>query len=420
MNKPHYLLYCLSLLAAIFIFEPEIVHAQNSTSSPYSMYGLGELRSQTNARNAGLGNAGIALSSNSFLNALNPASYQGIDSLNFILEMGVDGKYSNFKSQGKSANLSDANFSYLAMGWRINQWIAAGIGVNPFSSTGYEINTTALVDGIPAEYPLSIAGSGDISRAYASVSLVPVKNLALGVKTSYLFGSLNQTQYHNLAYIGSNAITNETTDYFHNFYWEFGLQYTFQVKSNTFTLGAIYNPGQSLVTERENSTYNSAGAIFENTTESKDDFIIPEEFGVGLAFNNNKNLLYVLDAGLQKWSDYSYDLSGVRLKNNPYVRTGIEYTPTTNFLADFHKRVNYRLGFQYAKSYLDLRNNQLDETSISLGFGLPIRNQRSRVDVSFEAGQKGTTVNRLIKENFFRVRVGFSLRDLWFQHRQFN
>ena len=419
MNKKLFIL-CISLLTVYFTFPAKGFAQNNNTSSPYSMYGLGELRSQTNAFNSAMGNAGIGLKSQRFLNTTNPASYYGIDSLNFILEIGLNGKLSRFESQGKTGKLSDVNFSYLAMGFRINKWVAAGIGLNPYSSTGYEINTMAIVDGTLAEYPLDITGSGDISRAYANLSFLPAKNLALGVKTSFLFGSLTQTQYHNLAYFGSNSITNETTDFFHNFYWEFGAQYTFDVKKYSLSIGAIYNPGQKLVTKRENLTYNSSGAVFQEESENNDDFVIPEEFGLGISIGNNKNLLYVLDGGIQKWSEHDYGIKRVKLKNNPYIRTGLEYTPSTNFLADFYKRVNYRAGFQYAKSYLDLRNNQLNETTVSIGFGLPIRNYLSRIDVSIEGGQIGTTANRLIQERFIRVRVGLSLKDLWFQHRRFN
>ena len=421
MNKNTIPVSLYALVLGFLFMQPIAGKAQNNTNSPYSMYGLGELKSQLNPVNSAMGGAGLAMSSTRFINTLNPASYQGIDSMTFIFDTGVDGNYSTFKSQGESASLQNANFSYLAIGWRINKKIAAGFGLNPFSSSGYEINTTAEIDGVRnSEYPLNIIGSGDISRAYAGLSYAIVNNLSIGVKTSFLFGSLQQTQYHNLSSIGSSSIYNETTNYFHNFYFEFGAQYAFNVKHYNVRVGAIFNPGQKLVTKEDYQIYNSSGTILDEDSEDNNDFSIPMEFGLGIAISNNKNLLYVADAGFQKWSNYSYDLTDVKLKNNPYLRTGIEYTPTTNFMASFVKRVNYRLGFRYAKSYLELRNNQLQEYNVSFGFGLPVRNQKSRVDVSFEVGSKGTTASRLIKENFVRLRVGFSLKDLWFQQRKFN
>lgn len=420
MNKQFIPVYFLAITISIVLTHPFSGMAQNNTRSPYSMYGLGELRSQLNPVNSAMGGAGLGMRSQTFLNTVNPASYQGIDSLSVIFDTGVDGKYSTFKSQSESASLKDANFSYLALGWRINSFIAAGIGLNPFSSAGYEINTTAEVEGVQAEYPLNIIGSGDISRAYGVISVAPVPNLALGVKTSFLFGSLKQTQYHNLSAIGSTSIYNETTDYLHNFYFEFGAQYAFQIKNYSINIGAIYNPGQFLVTRRDNSTSSGSGVVFQENSENRNDFRIPEEFGIGIAVDNNKNLIYALDAGVQKWSDYQYNLSGVKLKNNPYVRAGLQFTPSTNFMASFFERVNYRVGFQAAKSYLDLRGTQLNEYNASFGLGLPIRNGRSRIDLSVEVGSKGTTSNRLIKENFVGMRLGFSMQDLWFQIRKFN
>src|SRR5690242_21203277 len=50
-----------------------------------------------------------------------------------------------------------------------------------------------------------------------------------------------------------------------------------------------------------------------------------------------------------------------------------------------------------------------------LGFGLPMRppnysNQRSVINTAFEFGQRGGNSN-LIKENFFKISFGFTLRD---------
>ena len=385
------------------------------------MYGLGELRTQSNPHNTAMGNVGIGMKSENFLNTLNPASYSSIDSLTFLLEIGVDGKLSTYKTKTKTATSNDANFSYLAMGWRVNNWLAMGFGLNPFSSTGYEINTTSLIEGIQQEYPLNIIGSGDISRAYLSGSVSPIRNLSFGVKSSFMFGSQIQTQYHDLTNLGSYSISNVTTDYFNNFYWEFGLQYQVNLNDkNKLTLGAIYNPKQHLSARRLNTTYNSAGTTLKYEEESEADFVIPEEFGAGFSWQNGERFLLAVDAGMQMWSNESYDISGVDLKNNPYLRGGIDYLPSTNVLTNYYKRISYRAGLRYAKSYLDLRGIQLDETAISIGFGFPIQKQKSRIDLSFELGKIGTTNKNLIQENYFRLRLGFSLKDRWFTRMKFD
>ncbi|MGQ7869919.1 hypothetical protein [Sunxiuqinia sp. sy24] len=408
------------LIASSLILLTCATFAQNNTSSPYSMYGLGELRFQSTPHNSAMGNAGIGMLSDNFLNTLNPASYSALDSMTFVFEMGADGKISDYQNSNKSASATRANFSYLAMGMHVNNWFSAGFGLNPFSSTGYEINTTSLIEGIQQEYPLSIMGSGDISRAYFSLSVMPLKKLSLGMKTSYLFGNQAQMQFHNLIDLGSSSITNETTDYFNNFYWEFGVQYQIQLKASTLMLGAIYNPRQEIQTRRVNTTSNSAGIVLQYEEESDGDFVIPEEIGIGFSWKKGDYLLVAMDAGMQMWSDESYDISGVDLNNNPYLHGGVDYLPSTSLRDAYYKKVNYRLGFQYAKSYLNLREIQLDEMVFSFGVGLPIRNQKSRIDLSFELGKIGTTSKSLIQENYLRFRLGFSLKDTWFTRPKYN
>jgi len=420
MNNKRIPSYITALLLGAVFTIPFNGNAQNNTRSPYSMYGLGELRSQVNAVNSAMGGAGIAMSSKTFINSMNPASYNGIDSLNFIFDTGVEGKNSQFKSMGETQKLNTGNFSYFSFGFRVTPKIAMAFGLNPFSSTGYEINTTSMISGLQQEYPMNIIGTGDISRAYGGASFSLAKNLSVGVKSSFLFGNIKQTQLHNLSVIGSTSVYNETTDYFHNFYFEFGAQYAFKVDDYNVSVGAIYNPEQILVSTRENITSSSAGSTFTEKTENNSDFKIPEELGFGVAVSYQNKLSLALDAGLQKWSTSDYNVLNVRLNDNPYVRFGVQYTPSSNFMDSYLKKIDYRLGWRYAKSYLSLKDNQLEEKAFTFGLGLPIRNQRSKIDVSGELGSFGTTAKSLIQEKYFRLRVGFSLKDLWFQQRKFD
>ncbi|MDR1860852.1 MAG: hypothetical protein LBR06_08055 [Bacteroidales bacterium] len=410
--------------------------AQHNTNNPYSMFGIGELRPQTNAVNAGMGNSGFALPSGSTLNLLNPASFAGIDTLNVLFDIGVDGKYADFHSTGQRNQAFTGNFSYLALGFRVTKWMAAGLGVNPFSHTGYEINSSSSVEGVYGSYPLDIVGSGNISRAYINLAVSPVKNLALGFKPSFLFGAMEQSQTHRLNqftgnddFLTAGDIVNTTKDYFYNFFFEFGFQYTLKLKPGTFSAGAIYIPSMALVTDRTNTAYETSWGTVEN--KYKKDFIIPEEIGAGLAFRNQR-WRAALDGGLQKWSDFNYyKLAGIRLQNNPYIRSGVEFTPTFDAYAPLYRRMSYRLGMQYEKSYLLLHNTDQYEYCLSLGVGLPLRyladnfRMRSfqaspRLDIALEFGRNGATVNRLIQEDFIRLRLGFAMRDFWFLHRVYD
>lgn len=417
MNKHIFKIYTIIFLVSFGGYK--VAFSQNNTNSPYSMYGIGELRPQSNIVNSAMGNAGIAVRTNTYINMLNPAGYHGVDSLGIIFDTGVDGKLSTFKQNKNSEQLLSANFSYFALACRISPSFAFGLGINPYSSSGYEINSSSEIEGTNISYPTTVKGSGDISRAYFALSYSPFKNLSLGIKSSFLFGKLEQTQYSDLSTLGSYSVYNTTKDFFYNFFFEFGAQYLFDVKNYTIGLGAIVTPAQSLLTNREITAYSSS-TIFNESIGGSKDYPMPLEIGFGLYVNDNEHLIYTLDIGIQQWENYAYSIQGVRLKNNPYIRGGVEYTPSNNFLASFFQRVNYRLGARFNQDYIYIRGQQLKETAITCGLGLPIKKGKSRIDISLEGGTYGTTKSSLIKENYLRLRLGFSMHDIWFQTRKFN
>lgn len=423
MNKSFtttYTTYKILLASLLALLLAPFTQAQNNTRNPYSMYGLGELKSQVNIVNSGMGNAGIGIRTNRYINTSNPAAYQGVDSTGVIFDTGVDAKLSTFK-QGKDAySLLNANFSYFALAFRLSPKFAMGLGLNPYSSTGYEINSSSEVEGTPYSYPVTTVGEGDVSRAYVALSYAPIKNLSFGLKGSFLFGKRSKTETHDISFMNSQPVNNLTTDYFYNFYFELGAQYLFNIKKSTIGLGAVITPRQGLLTHQETASYNDAGIVYKEGSTGSHEYVMPFSMNFGISLNDNRRLIYALDFGIQQWDNYHYSIKGADLTNNPYANLGVEYTPSKNFLAPFFQRVNYRLGARYAEDYLELRKNQLKDMALSAGFGFPLRKGASRIDVSFEAGVYGTKRSHLIQENYFRVRMGFSLHDSWFQMRRFN
>ena len=66
-----------------------LIYSQNTTNSPTSMFGLGELSTGEGGQYSGLGGAGIALQSYNFLNTANPASLTAIEGQRFLIDAGV-------------------------------------------------------------------------------------------------------------------------------------------------------------------------------------------------------------------------------------------------------------------------------------------------------------------------------------------
>lgn len=83
-----------------------LIYSQNTTNSPTSMFGLGELSTGEGGQYSGLGGAGIALQSYNFLNTANPASLTAIEGTTF-----PDRRRSNGSLQGIYTNRDEQSLA---------------------------------------------------------------------------------------------------------------------------------------------------------------------------------------------------------------------------------------------------------------------------------------------------------------------
>jgi hypothetical protein len=95
------------------------------------------------------------------------------------------------------------------------------------------------------------------------------------------------------------------------------------------------------------------------------------------------------------------------------------YIPEFSSITSYWKKVVYRIGLRSeTKGYL-INNHSIKENGVTFGLGLPMAGY-SNTNITFELGSLGTKKDSLIKENYWAVRLGFSLNDLWFVKRKYN
>ena len=160
---------------------------------------------------------------------------------------------------------------------------------------------------------------------------------------------------------------------------------------------------------------------FENTTEWGH-VTLPQYISAGITYREGKKLLLVADYSLQSWAEYRLFDESDNLNNSMRISGGIQYTPEYNSVTKYYKRMQYRLGGAYSNTPtpLSLNDAQLKEMSVSFGFGIPVRKSRTKYDVSLTLGQRGTTDNNLIKEQFVRVGLSVSYDGIWFVKRKYD
>ncbi len=169
----------------------------------------------------------------------------------------------------------------------------------------------------------------------------------------------------------------------------------------------------------ETFLYNSFQQILvkdtiENISKSKGKIELPFSAGFGMMLRKGSRWLIGSDFTMQNWKDYSAFGESDSLANSWRVSAGVQLTPNDRDVRSYWRSVQYRLGFHYENTYLQLRNNQLTDYGVSIGLGFPVKRSAAMLQVSAEVGKRGTVSSNLIEENYFKLSIGFTFNDRWF------
>ena len=120
-----------------------------------------------------------------------------------------------------------------------------------------------------------------------------------------------------------------------------------------------------------------------------------------------------------KWSDLSIAGVNQNLQDTYGFSLGGQFTPDVTAINGYFKRIDYRLGFQYDKTYVKMNNQDVKQMAVTVGLGLPLasyaRSSFYKMNVSAELGKRGSINNGLIQESYLNFHLGFMLNDKWFQ-----
>jgi hypothetical protein len=422
----------LILLLAVIVSP---VFAQVNTNSPYSRFGLGQLTLPGYGQSQAMGAAGIALRSNKQINYINPAASTAIDTMSFLFDFGLNASYTNYETTDLNSSLTNFNLDHLAIGFAISKWWKATAGIGPFSSVGYNILDQRTLPNIGlVDY--SFEGNGGLTNFYLGTSVMLFKKISLGINMSNVFGYLQNSQRTDFpadaeaaqTYADNRMVVRDQV-------FTFGLQYHEILKNKYFiTIGAIYENQTSLKTKQtllyQNFFPGTPVALNDSTvanpnfeldkTITEGDVIYPQRYGAGISLGLVNKLTLTGDYQVQNWSNALLMGRNDSLVNSSSMNFGMEYTPDQEALRGYLNRVHYRLGGYYSNSYLRIRGEQLKDYGITFGVGLPFRGTKTTFNLGMVLGQRGTTDNNLIKENYGIIQFSFTLHDFWFFKRKFD
>jgi hypothetical protein len=148
--------------------------------------------------------------------------------------------------------------------------------------------------------------------------------------------------------------------------------------------------------------------------------VYPKSIGVGITIKRGEQLLFGVDYEQRSWSEYlSFGEKSPFISDSKRLSFGIEYTPN-NRGANYFSNIHYRAGFNYQNTNLTLNNTPLEQYGTTFGLGLPLKRLKSVLHLSIEWGERGTTEEGLLKENYLKTRFGITLNDIWFTKRKYD
>ncbi|MEO1013505.1 MAG: hypothetical protein AAFX53_19600, partial [Bacteroidota bacterium] len=161
-------------------------YGQNGTASPYSYFGIGDLRSSATVENQMMGGMGIYADS-IHINLQNPAGYSKLRLTTYTA--GISRRELRLKSFTEEQSTSITNLDYLALGFRVGKGLGMGFGLRPYTSVGYNIVSEAINE-VGETVTTQFIGEGGLNKVYFSVGYEFMKDLSVGVTASFNFGTL--------------------------------------------------------------------------------------------------------------------------------------------------------------------------------------------------------------------------------------
>lgn len=422
------------ILSALLALLCGGVFAQSNVDSPYSMFGLGQVRNKTmNTRLQGMGSVATALGGKNLINAANPASYAFIDTLSFLFDASFYAKSSTFSTSSLSEKASAASFDYVAMGLSLTRWWKVALGAQPYSNVGYNV-VTSFYDEQLGNYNQTFKGEGGLNQVFIGNAFRLGDRFAVGANVNYVFGDSKSTTtltYPDSTYLISSRRSRDVM--ISSFMFDYGLQYQ-QPLGNGLALsaGITYNQKVNLkgsqtiylrsLEATEDNTSTSAEYVIDTIFWDKNNdarFTMPQGFGVGVALHKSNRWTVAADFNWDQWSAFRRNGVNDSLQNAWRVAVGGEYIPTSSTVSNYWTKVTYRLGGFYEQTYLNINGQSINKIGVTGGMTFPLPRSLSRANLALEVGKCGTKSANLIQDNYVKLTIGVSIYERWFLKRKY-
>jgi hypothetical protein len=389
--------------------------SQEATSSPYSFYGIGDIKFKGTVENHSMG--GLSIFRDSIhINLQNPASFSGLKLTTFTV--GGNQNESKLSTSTVDDSARRTTLDYLAVGLPFGKY-AFSFGLIPYSAIGYNIQSINAAKTEQNNYK----GSGGLNKVYVGFGYNLNKNWSVGASFEYNFGKISTNSIFTSSAQFSTQETNDSNGTGANFVT--GIMYESSLKRKINYFGGITFTPQSVLAFESTRTIRSQSAVFDNSIVLSGDEInskinLPNKLTIGFGFGQIRKWQIGAELVWKQSSNFGnrFTSTNSSYENSSKFIFGGYYIPKYNSFRSYFERITYRGGLNYQNTGLVVNGKSINEQNISIGFGLPLGGTFSNLNFGAEYGKRGTRLAGLIQEKYFNFSIALTFNDRWFVKRK--
>ncbi len=402
--------------------------------SPFTDFGIGDAYGNSLIHNQGAGGIGVSHPQLWFLNNQNPALL--VFNPYTVFEVGTIYESRTVESATTKDKNTGGNLNYLAIAFpvKLTKWTTSA-GLMPYTHVNYNFEFPQQIKD-PNGQVVDTAtvrqkATGGLTQLYWSNGVRLTKSISVGLKSTYLFGPVDNIYSNVINNIASGSVpyvvsVQEKTNV-NGF--NFGLGFSFSKDSlgtrnnKRFSVGAVYNFSSKLKGKINRQAIRTT--LAEDTVEryplsvTTGKIEMPSSFTVGVSYGKGVQWMVGTEFTYQDWSSFkSVNQDDEGLGKSWRAALGGEYTVDPNALENYLKRITFRAGLSLERYPFFANNKPVDDFGINFGMSLPAG--RSSVDLAFKFGKRGNKDENILEESYFKIFFGLTFNDQWFIKRKFD
>lgn len=402
--------------------------------SPFTDFGIGDAYGNSLVHNQGAGGLGVSHPQFWFLNNQNPALL--VFNPYTVFEVGTLYESRTVESATSKDKNTGGNLNYLAIAFpvKLTKWTTSA-GLMPYTHVNYNFEFPQQIKDPNGQVvdtaTVKQTATGGLTQLYWSNGVRLTKSISVGLKSTYLFGPVDNIYSNVINNIASGAVpyvisVQEKTNV-NGF--NFGLGLSFSKDSlgrrhdRRLSVGGVYNFSSKLKGKINRKIIRTT--IAEDTVERYPLSVMtgkiemPSSFTVGISYAKGAQWMIGTEFAYQDWSSFkSVNEDDEGLGESWRAALGGEYTADPNTLDNYLKRITFRAGLSLERYPFNANNKPVNDFGINFGMSLPAG--RSSVDLAFKYGKRGNKDENILEESYFKIFFGLTFNDQWFIKRKFD